>query len=135
MQHCPQCCWSWCSEGGEGCVLLSILTIAVERTVARFLQNQWAAQLGLNNTLMDRQKVWEENFWNSCVKKGGDRFERGSFNEGYWRAKAADMYPLMKPDGEKPAFAEGQRTYSEQDIEAWLQSFPAAPAAQDAARE
>jgi hypothetical protein len=53
----------------------------------------------MDNACMAIQKTWEEDFWTNMVKKGGRDFEEGDFKEEYWMSKAADKYPLLRPDG------------------------------------
>ena len=104
------------------------LYITVEPTLDKFLKTLWAAQINLAEPLLDRQRTWEEGFWDEVATKGGQNFERGRFNRDYWDTKAKEKYPLINKDG--TLFGNGIEAYSERDITAWLETrFVSAPAA------
>jgi hypothetical protein len=96
------------------------ITPIPNRNVNALLQNLWAAQLNLNVELLNIQRLWEENFWNNDVRKGGNNFQNEGFQEEYWITKSADRYPLVRPNGTiyEPTGANGM--YNGADLEAWL---------------
>lgn len=93
--------------------------------VASFLKNLWAAQMNVSDNLLNRQRGWEENFWDTVVTKGGQKFENAKFNEDYWKTKSADKYLLLNADGSLFGSKEQTETkvpYELADIEAWLKT-------------
>jgi len=89
--------------------------------VDKFLANLWAAQIAIDDSLLQQQKAWETNFWAVVVKKGGEgsKFETGGFNEAYWKTKATDNYPLVDITGNVVIPANNNR-YSADEVNEWL---------------
>ena len=69
-----------------------------DNTVKGFVSNQWAAQINLDENLMQEQHKWEVTFWEDTIKRGGQNYDLG-FHEKFWVNKASDKYPLINHDG------------------------------------
>jgi hypothetical protein len=94
-----------------------------ERTPEALLQHTWAAQLHLDDQAQMKQMLWEKDFWNLTVTKGGKDYERG-FNQDYYDTKKKDCYPMRALSGNLFLPTEGMGAkYSMDDLEAYCREF------------
>eukprot|EP00094_Tigriopus_californicus_P004686 TCALIF_04508-PA protein Name:"Protein of unknown function" AED:0.17 eAED:0.17 QI:0/0/0/0.66/1/1/3/0/219 len=113
-----------CEEEDDTFSVVHIPSYITEKpTVEGFFSNLWAAQIHLDNNLLSSQKVWQTNFWDSVVKKGGNNFEKGKFNNDYWETKSTDKYLLLEADGTplgSDSHVAGATPYNMSVVKKWI---------------
>ena len=83
-----------------------------------FVGNLWTVQLKVYQAITEEQKVWEMDYWERQITKGGRTYEKG-FNEEYWTTKSKDRYMLLT-DTMEPYKRDKRGPYNRADIEEWL---------------
>lgn len=101
------------------------LQITEEPTVEKFCKNLWAAQINLDEKLLEKQKNFEKEFWTDVVKRGGNQYAGNKFNENFWTTKASDKYLLLNKEG-KPYGAANvinlEVPYTEKMVDEWIKT-------------
>jgi hypothetical protein len=94
-------------------------TMPEDGMLTLFLENPWAAQMRLDEELLDLQKEAERRFWNEKVTKTNNedkaRFQKG-FVEEFWATKAMDTYPFIVNDRMDPT------VFNKAHLTVWLLS-------------
>lgn len=101
------------------------LQMTPDPTVDLFLQNLWAAQINIDDNLLNTQRIWEEDFWNVTVVQKNKNKDKSTFNRDFWDTKAADQYLLLDKDGNLFGSEDEialKVKYSRKSIEAWIKT-------------
>lgn len=100
-----------------------IKTMTPEVLFETFIDNRWAAQMNINDALMDQVRQKDRQFWVDTVKKSKNPFTdafEGGFNEEYFKTKSQDKYLFYNLVGGK--IVASDEVYDRQMIIEWMTS-------------
>jgi len=103
----------------------AIMAEDADATTDKMVENLWFAQLRVNTALLNASKTWEKHFWENVVTRSRNPNQTGfaqfgqTFQEDFWKTKAADRYQLLDKnlDEVPPAAATG---YTPAEVTAWI---------------
>lgn len=91
-----------------------------------FIANTWVPQIAIDKDVQAEQMIWERDFWTNTVTKTKNTHQgsyEAGFHQAYYDTKAADEYPLLKPNNTVHHPAAGMfpaNKYTRDDITAWI---------------
>lgn len=100
-------------------------TMTPEVMLETFMDNRWAAQMNIQEGLLDDAKMKDQAFWSKIVKKSknpyADAYEKG-WNEDYFTTKSKDNYHFYNLVGGK--IVEDTGVMDRAGIVEWMQLVP-----------